>query len=419
MNMSRVVAIIVLIFLFISMRMAYAEDTVMNSTAKNPVVEINAWLGDENAEQPQVFAVTEQVVLTIDVSTPSWFVGSTTIGKIDIPNLVAKQRMAFATNYSAEKNGRPWVHQRWEITLYPQSSGTFTIPALPVTVNVADSNAKKVQGTIWTNKLSFLAQLPSGELTAKDKWFSASNAKISQQWKVTRDDLKVGDAITRTVNISASDSLSILLPQVLSSAPTQEYQSYADPVVLDDSSPRGEYRSTRQDQVVYVVQEGGSIRFPELRVKWWNTKEGKVESVVLEGKTFTVSHTPKSFIKAYWPILAAIFSVLLIIVFTIFVIKRYLKTHEAPLWLQYQCSIWKKTFSQSRLILYIKLKRTKRSNVFSDSEELSDIGESILQDGGSIRWKSYWQRIKPASSRIDKNNIRTPLKLKQVIEKIK
>lgn len=435
MKMSRMIAIIGLVFVILSMKIAYAEE-INSSTINNQVVEVKAWLttnksDDKNADwgnredidsavkgkQTEPFAVTEQIVLTIDVGTPRWFLGSTTIGNIDVPNLVAKQRKTSATNYSEIRDGHSWAHQRWEITLYPQSSGQYTIPPLPLTTHIAGDDAKKVEGTVWTNKLSFNAQLPSAKLTEKDHWFAATDAKISQNWETTRDEVKVGDAITRTVSIEAEDSLSMLLPEVLTSEPTPQYQSYADPVELSDSSTRGQYHSTRQDKVVYVVQAGGDISFPELKVKWWNTSEQKVETVVLEGQTFHVSHTPSSFFKAYWAVFAWIFSVIVVVVLIIVAIKRYLKTHDEPLILQFNRSLRKKNFAQSRLILYIKLKREMKKNAFNADQELADIGEGLVGEVSTSTWKLFWKRIIPASRQ--KSNLLTPLKLEKRLDDIK
>ncbi|OEF25580.1 BatD family protein [Vibrio rumoiensis] len=419
MNMSRMMAIVglVLLTLTLPMRIAYAigaSNNVSNGQVDSHVVEVKAWLGADQADTSKAYSVTEQVILTIDISTPRWFVGPTTIGHIDIPNLVVKQRNALATNYTSRKDGETWAHQRWELTLYPQSSGTFTIPALPITVNIAGDNAKKTQGTLWTNKLSLQARLPSGKLTEKDQWFAASNVTVTQDWQTTREGMKVGDAVTRTIKIEANDSLSILLPQVLKSQSKPQYQSYADPAQLIDKSVRGDYLSSRQDQVVYVLQEGGKVSFPDLHLKWWNTKENKVESVTLKGKAFSVTHTPRSFIKTYWSVIVSIVVALIVIVLLVIGIKRYFKTHEQPLALQYQRSIWNKNFAQSRLLLYIKLKRITQYYAFNESAELADIGEGIIEEGSTSHWKGFWRRIKPASRTA--RSLLTPLKLNETLK---
>ncbi|MFA0349873.1 hypothetical protein AB4486_23570, partial [Vibrio sp. 10N.222.55.C6] len=83
------------------------------------------------------------------------------------------------------------------------------------------------------------------------------------QWQRSSENLKVGDAITRTVTIKAKDSLSVLLPDVLNNESTQQYQAYPQPNRLDDTQDRGNYRSSRIEETVYVIQQGGEFTLPE------------------------------------------------------------------------------------------------------------------------------------------------------------
>lgn len=383
-----------------------------SASSTTPVLQVKAWLGEEG-EQKASFAVTEQVILHIDVSTPRWFLGPTTIGQIDIPNLIVKQRNQLATNYSERKNGETWSHQRWELTLYPQSSGIFNLPKLPIKATIAGDDGKKSTVTVDTSALNFNVSLPDGKLTEKVQWFSASNAQAEQTWQLSTsaasntdtenaaDDndatsvkaLKVGDAVTRTITLVAEDSLSILLPPLLTEQQSEHYQAYAEPVALDDTSTRGNYQSTRTDKTVYLLQQGGEISFPAVDISWWNTKTEQVEVLHLEGQTFQVTHTLQSFIKAYWLWCVITIAILLIIIAIIWLILRYYRTHPTPLVLQFHQALKRHDFSTVRLLLYIKLKRKTGLNLFAQKAELTHIGEQMIQTHKSSAWKGFWQSI--------------------------
>lgn len=228
-------------------------------------VTIEAWVGEqrnktvqqENADQhanneqyidlskPQRFSVNEQVILTIEVATPRWFTGGTRIGSVEIPNVIAKQRNSLATNYTERIKGVTWSKQRWEVTLYPQTTGEFVIPKIPVTVQVSAEGGNKVSGALYTMPIAFDTVLPSGLLTEDMPWFSASDVDANQEWLRSSESLKVGDAITRTITINAKDSLSILLPNLLVNESTDQYQAYPQPHRLRDTQERGDYRSQR------------------------------------------------------------------------------------------------------------------------------------------------------------------------------
>ena len=109
---------------------------------------------------------------------------------------------------------------------------------------------------------------------------------IDQKWQRSSEELKVGDAITRTVTIKAKDSLSVLLPNVLTNEAMLQYQAYPQPNRLDDTQERGDYRSSRIEETVYVIQQGGEFTLPEFSFQWWDSKNQRLESAVVEGQVF-------------------------------------------------------------------------------------------------------------------------------------
>lgn len=422
MKITRMIAILSLAFCSLIMQSAFAAQPNVQKAAGNVddnIVEVKAWIGTgKGTETKDSYAVTEQAILTIDLGTPRWFLGSTTIGKIDVPNLIAKKRNTLATNYTERRNGQTWAHQRWEITLYPQASGQFTIPPLPVTLHIAGDGGKKTEGTVWTERLAFQSILPDAHLTQKDHWFAATDVKVNQDWETTQSELKVGDAVTRTIKIEANDSLSMLLPQVMKGEATPSYQAYADPATLSDRSVRGDYVSDREDKVVYVMQDGGEVTFPSYQVKWWNTKTQKVETITLEGKTFKVSHTFSSFVKAYWRVLVAVLVVILLLIGGILAIRRYYQTHELPLGVQFNRALSRENFAQARLLFYIKLKRLTGNNTFAEEEKFSEFGDKIAKEGSASKWRYYWTQLKVNKNKAKRTQWRDPLHLEEKLQEI-
>ncbi|ROV59942.1 hypothetical protein EGH82_11345 [Vibrio ponticus] len=337
-------------------------------------VEISAWVGDRsNPTSSATFSVNQQVILNIEVATPRWFTGGTRIGSVEIPNVIAKQRNQLATNYTERKDGKTWSRQRWEVTLYPQESGEFVVPPIAVRVQVSAPDGSNVSGTLYTEPVRFAAQLPSGLLSDKANWFAATNVTVEQQWLTSNDDLQVGDSVTRAITIQAQDSLSILLPDLLQ-APvepsvedkqnsegqpsTRLYQVYPMPNRLTDSQSRGDYQSSREEQSVYVLQQGGEIAFPELTFQWWNIQKNRLETVTIEGRRFEVQHTVKSFVTMYAKGLSIAATLLLLIVLSVYAIKRYFKHRAKPAWLVLHQLIKQREWGKIRLFIYRQLRMT-------------------------------------------------------------
>ncbi|CAE6959749.1 hypothetical protein ACOMICROBIO_NCLOACGD_04956 [Vibrio sp. B1ASS3] len=349
---------ILMMFTLLFTGLANAQD--IQDLQRSNDVELLAWVGKQGAgadtKEAHKFSVNEQVILYIEVATPRWFTGGTRIGSVEIPNVIAKQRNQLATNYTERKGGQTWSRQRWEITLYPQASGQFVIPPVAVGVQVSAPDGSKVAGTLYTQPIKFEASMPSGLLSDDSAWFTSTKVSVDQKWTTSNDELKVGDAITRTITINAQDSLSVLLPDLLSNDSTASYQAYPQPNRLDDKQTRGDYQSSRIEESVYVIQQGGEFTLPEHKFQWWNSKSKELETVVIEGKTFKAKHTFKSFVRAYsgWLIGSAV--TLFVLVIAALSIHRYYRSRPTPPWLAFRRMVKANRWGAARASLYKQLR---------------------------------------------------------------
>ncbi|MFA0012315.1 BatD family protein [Vibrio lentus] len=370
----------VLLFSTVLPTLASAAD--IYDLQKSGDVELIAWVGEKPKSgdkiTPAKVSVNEQVILTIEVATPRWLTGGTRIGSIEIPNVIAKQRNQLATNYTERVDGTTWSRQRWEVTLYPMTSGEFVIPTVPVRVQVSAPNGSNVGGTLYTQPIKFEASLPSGLLSDESPWFSATDVDVEQQWQRSSEDLKVGDAVTRTVTIKAKDSLSVLLPNVLTNESTQQYQAYPQPNRLDDTQERGDYRSSRVEETVYVIQQGGEFTLPEFSFQWWDSKNQRLESVVIKGEVFEAKHTLKSFIKAYMSVFISVGLVLVLCVALLVSLKRYYKNRPTPSWLVFRRLLKQGNWSALRTFIYREL-RTQTTQLELGKAQLGKLN-------GEKRW---------------------------------
>ncbi|MCC4786504.1 BatD family protein [Vibrio splendidus] len=357
---------------------------------KSGDVELIAWVGEKPKSgdkiTPTKVSVNEQVILNIEVATPRWLTGGTRIGSIEIPNVIAKQRNQLATNYTERVNGTTWSRQRWEVTLYPMTSGEFVIPTVPVRVQVSAPDGSNVGGTLYTQPIKFEASLPSGLLDNESPWFSATEVDTEQQWQRSSENLKVGDAITRTVTIKAKDSLSVLLPDVLNHESTQQYQAYPQPNRLDDTQDRGNYRSSRIEEAVYVIQQGGEFTLPEFSFQWWDSKNQRLENVVIKGNVFEAKHTVQSFIKAYMSVFISVGLAVVLCGMLFVAVKRYYKNRPTPSWLVFRRLLKQGNWAALRTFIYRQL-RNETSQLELDKAQLGKLNgqKRWLEDSESLQ----------------------------------
>ncbi|MEZ9050387.1 BatD family protein [Vibrio sp. 10N.247.311.64] len=354
---------------------------------KSGDVELIAWIGEKPKSgdkiTPGKVSVNEQVILNIEVATPRWLTGGTRIGSIEIPNVIAKQRNQLATNYTERVGGTTWSRQRWEVTLYPMTSGEFVIPTVPVRIQVSAPDGSNVGGTLYTQPIKFEASLPSGLLDNETPWFSATEVDIEQQWQRSSEELKVGDAITRTITIKAKDSFSVLLPDVLTNKSTKQFQAYPQPNRLDDTQERGDYRSSRVEQTVYVIQQGGEFTLPEFSFQWWDSKNQRLENVVIKGEVFEAKHTVQSFIKAYMSVFITVGLALLVCIALIISVKRYYVNRPIPSWLVLRRLLKQGNWAALRTFIYRQLRNeTSQLELNKAQHDKAKNGKS----NGQKRW---------------------------------
>ncbi|MGF1681656.1 BatD family protein [Photobacterium minamisatsumaniensis] len=341
------------------------NESSLSTQDKNGLIEVKAWLGDSAKEGLQTYAINEQIILNIEVSTPRWLTGGTRIGSIEMPDVIVKQRNTLATNYTERRNGQTWSIQHWEITLYPQASGQYRLPPIAVGAQVSAPGGNNVRATLYTEPLSFMVNLPSVMLSDEVSWLAASDVSVQQDWTVMRGTdsrgvqdvsqtvLKVGDVVTRKVKVEGTDTLSVLIPPLI--APTLgDVQSYAQPDVLIDSQVRGKYISSREEEVTYVIQSGGEVTLSPIAMYWWNTKTKQLEVLQVEGRTFSVKHTFRSMLTQYGTVLFMVMVGLLGCGFGAREIRRFYTNRPLPLWLQFVRALKNKQWATARVLVYRK-----------------------------------------------------------------
>ncbi len=335
-----------------------------------------------------------------------------------LPDVLIKQRNPFAINSSVRKQGQTWSTQLWEIVLYPQKSGEFSVPPVSVNVQVATEGSGKQQLTLETKPIAFRVELPSAELDSSRQWFSSTKAQVTQDWQTSSDELKVGDSVTRVVEIQAQDSLSVLLPSLMTNSSNPAWQSYVNSPQLTDSQSRDGYISKRKDSVTYILQQGGDISWPSYDVWWWNTQKQSLERITIDGYRVHVKHTLSSWLRAYQLELVCLFSAIAALLAIYYAVKRYFKTHRQPAWYEFTRSLLHRRWPQSRALLYKKARgETEQVSLMALNQDPKWSSFSNDVQNGETKRKQFvwlWRKIR-RSPRI---SLKIPKALK-ALERVK
>ncbi len=227
----------------------------------------------------------QKLTLTLKIATDRWFSGGTRITLPEVPGLVILQTEQFASNASEQRGESNWVIQRWNLDIYPQRPGDFSIPPVKarLRVNTADGD---VEGVLSSPGMQFTVGLPTA-LAGVEQWVAAPAFTVNQQFDRSLEGLQPGDAFERVVTFEASDVMAMMLP----SLPPEDnpgLAAYPAPPVLDDSNNRGQVSASRRERISYVVQAEGRYLLRARDFHWWDTTRGELRLVSLPAVEITV-----------------------------------------------------------------------------------------------------------------------------------
>jgi hypothetical protein len=235
---------------------------------------------------------TQRAKLVVEIATPNWFTGGTQLSDVQVRNAIVLQRQTFGNNSNRRINGQTWAVQGWEFEVFPRYPGTYEIPGVEVSVEVADGSGGSIRGETVTEPLTLEAIAPPVEPPA-EAWVVSPDLSIRTTWDLPREDMMAGDARQRTITITAEELPSMVLP-----APTYEEIDgigiYPQPARRDDQTNRGQSTATFTQTVSYFLESPGSYVIPGFTLAWWNPDSGAWQTAEAPSETFDVVANPNA-----------------------------------------------------------------------------------------------------------------------------
>jgi len=259
--------------------------TTLDELLQADKVRINTWL-----EPAEGIIARQQVNLQIEVATDKWFSGGARIGHFEIEDAIVLQREQFALNSTRRDGDITWTVQQWTLVVYPQRSGSFEVPAIPLTLSIAGENLEVIRGETRTQSMTFSAELPAA-LQGQQDWVSTTDFEVNDSFDKSLEQLKPGDALIRSISMTASNLPAMMLPKAIV-ADIPGMAIYAKPPKLTDKVNRGEYLAERTQEITYVFERPGEFTLPAETFHWWNLEAQSAEVVTLPAQTIVISGLP-------------------------------------------------------------------------------------------------------------------------------
>jgi hypothetical protein len=233
--------------------------------------------------------VGQRVLYQIDVLGKDGWARIQRLPDIQVSGAVAIPFESQGVRLNETIGGDTYTGQRYTLSLFPQRSGTISVPPVTVDVEIVQWGDKAGNRVLpqKTPSVRFEAAVPPGGEAVKGL-ISTTRLTAEQQWEPDTATVAVGDAIKRRIDLKAEDvSAMALTPIVFSgSASVDVYRQ--DPVV-EDRYDRGTLTGRRTETATYVFKNSGRIELPAVTVTWWDLENNRLRETVLPSRSIEIS----------------------------------------------------------------------------------------------------------------------------------
>lgn len=245
--------------------------------------------------------VQAQVVLTLRLlhSVP---LREAALGKLELADAVV-ERLGDDVNFQVERNGKQYEGIERRYAIFPQRSGSLTIPPVLLTAKVPDKRSRSVDPLDpFSDPFNLLQPLLSVRVRSEEivltvrpppasasgsPWLPASNLTLEETWSTEPPVLRVGEPVTRTLTLRAEGLTAAQLP-VIEPGSWEGMKVYTDQPILQTEPGQRGMVGTSQLKWAVVPAQPGKITLPAVRVPWWDTKAGVLKTAVLPAHTVEV-----------------------------------------------------------------------------------------------------------------------------------
>lgn len=223
--------------------------------------------------------VGQAVPLNVEAIVPTWFTGAPRFPELEVPNAVTLSPEA-AVNFVVQSGGKSFSAQGRRYLIFPQVKGEYTVPSAKVEVTYAlPDGTSSAPRSVAFSSLKFEVRMPAGAEGA-EYFLTTSNFRTHQTFDRKLEALKVGDSVTRTVDMTAEDTVGISLPPLKFEAP-EGIRLYPGTPKVTEQAERGKVEATRTETATYVLEREGRYTLPEISIMWWNPHTKKTNKARL------------------------------------------------------------------------------------------------------------------------------------------
>ncbi|MCK5679850.1 BatD family protein [bacterium] len=232
----------------------------------------------------------QRLTFYVTLYTTTSFSGSTRFELPKLSGMLIMENEDRPLIGSEKVDGLSYIFKRHEIVLFPLRPGSLTIPAFTVEFSFRGAAGNVIARSFVTQLRHFkVLEIPG--VNPHNPVITTTDFQILDLWNPEPGQAQVGDALTRTITMSAEDLPGMAFPPTnLKKVPGLGF--YSKPPQVEDRRQRGEFTGRRTEIITYICEQKGNFEIPGLTIQWWHPKTETLEKVSLKTATIEVTANP-------------------------------------------------------------------------------------------------------------------------------
>lgn len=187
--------------------------------------------------------------------------------------------------YQTTRNNKEYIVEEINYAIFPQKSGTLKIESPVFSALVYDLNPQRV--SVHDEPLKLKVQSIPKDYTGK-VWLPAQAINLTEKYENTTQTISQGSTLVRTIELEGVAVPGQLLP-TLAFKENQAFNVYPEKGHEQNVVKQGVLVGSVATKVTYLFKEAGKVIIPEVKVPWFNTTTGKMETATLPPRSIEVT----------------------------------------------------------------------------------------------------------------------------------
>ncbi len=235
----------------------------------------------------------QELILTLRIFHSVSLYDDSRLSPLNIGDAIVNQ-LGDTQRFETTIDGKHYGVLEVKYAIYPQKAGTLTIPSLSFTGTMADPR-DPFRGVFSMGGKPVVARsaeipvkvmLPPASYKGHD-WLPSEGLTLTETWSQPLDNIKVGDAVTRTITIEAKGLTAAQLPPLYIPGPAG-VNTYPDQSSSSDTPTDSGMIGKRISAIAMVPTKEGAITLPAISITWFDTLNHKSHTATIAGKSIEV-----------------------------------------------------------------------------------------------------------------------------------